>query len=178
MTHHLVNWFTSVFNGFRIFWPTPKIDLPRVAEKMAAEYVVADGKIWFKQYFPEEGTRQEFKRAMLEHLDYQRVIVTMYYAGTATPDWAGEGVYMAPVYNGHDVVMMGTARYEVILPTLNDENQNAQEIAEVIPAGDGHEAGAQAGGAQGPPRPPEVAAHGDDHVPQRQEAHSDLHFYP
>jgi hypothetical protein len=39
MTHHLVNWFTSVFNGFRIFWPTPKIDLPS-----GAEYVVADGK--------------------------------------------------------------------------------------------------------------------------------------
>jgi hypothetical protein len=147
MKQKLVNWFTSAFNGFKIFWPTPEINLASVAEQVAAEYVVAEGKIWFKQYFPEEGTRQEFKRAVLEHLDYQRVVVTMYYSGTMTPDWAGEGVCLAPVYNAHDVVIMGTARYEVIIPALNYEGQNPQKTAQVIAAGDGDEAGAQAGGA-------------------------------
>lgn len=130
----------SLFNWalpFGIFRHPSPAALKLLVAKAVADYTVTDGKVWFKQHFPEKGTRQQFKRAVLDHVAYCGP--TYYEYGTGTTAIFG-ALPTAGVYVPADIITAnGTQTCEVI--------EAAQEATLAGLAGDGAEERIQAGGA-------------------------------
>jgi len=98
----LPDWLSS------FFWPAPAVDVPNLAQQVAAEYVVEDGKIYFKLHFPEEGSAQEIKRAVLKHVEYCGMV-----DGWGTYS-SGLWPFLMPRYNPGDTATISGVVYEVI----------------------------------------------------------------
>jgi len=133
----LPDWITAVFSGFKIFCTNnPTVDLATITQTAAAEYVLKDGKVYFKLHFPEEGTRQDFKRAVLDHVDYCGPSIIAFGSHTTYGELGMALSWHAvqAMYNRGDAVTFGTATYEII-----QIQQTPQAQADV--PGDGQQTG-------------------------------------